>query len=180
MKISCNILKKHIKDSGSIDFKDVWNKFTIRTAEVEGVTEVGKDIDGIVTGKILTCVNHPESKKLHVLTVDVGDEVLQIVCGAPNVRVGMIGACIKVGGHIGGITIEPRPLVGIMSYGMMCSGKEIGISDDHSGIIEFPEDTPVGVDIKKLSKTFSRIKDADVEGIVRQLVKENVDKKSIE
>lgn len=95
MKISCNILKKHIKDSDSIDFKDVWNKFTIRTAEVEGVTEVGKDIDGIVTGKILTCVNHPESKKLHVLTVDVGDEVLQIVCGAPNVRVGMIGACIK-------------------------------------------------------------------------------------
>ncbi len=150
MKISCNILKKHIKDSSSIDFKDVWNKFTIRTAEVEGVTEVGKDIDGIVTGKILTCVNHPESKKLHVLTVDVGDEVLQIVCGALNVRVGMIGACIKVGGHIGGITIEPRPLVGIMSYGMMCSGKEIGISDDHSGIIEFPEDTPVGVDIKKL------------------------------
>lgn len=150
MKISCNILKKHLKDSDSIDFKDVWNKFTIRTAEVEGVTEVGKDIDGIVTGKILTCVNHPESKKLHVLTVDVGNEVLQIVCGAPNVRVGMISACAKVGARIGDVTIEPRPLVGIMSYGMMCSGKEIGISDDHSGIIELPDDTPVGEDIKKL------------------------------
>lgn len=150
MKISCNILKKHLKDSDSIDFKDVWNKFTIRSAEVEGVIEVGKDIDGIVTGKILTCVNHPESKKLHVLTVDVGNEVLQIVCGAPNVRVGMISACAKVGARIGDVTIEPRPLVGIMSYGMMCSGKEIGISDDHSGIIELPDDTPVGEDIKKL------------------------------
>lgn len=150
MRISCNILKKHLKDSDSIDFKEVWNKFTIRSAEVEGVEEVGKNIDGVVTGKILTCVNHPESKKLHVLTVDVGSEVLQIVCGAPNVRVGMIGACIKVGGHIDGIEITPRPLVGILSNGMMCSAKELGISDDHSGLIEFPADTPIGVDIKEL------------------------------
>ena len=150
MKISCNILKKHLKDSESIDFKDVWNKFTIRTAEVESVVEVGKNIDGVVTGKILTVTNHPDSKKLHVLTVDVGSEILQIVCGAPNVREGMIGACIKVGGHIDGIEITPRPLVGILSNGMMCSAKELGISDDHSGLIEFPSDTPIGVDIKEL------------------------------
>ena len=150
MKISCNILKKHLKDSESIDFKDVWNKFTIRSAEVESVVEVGKNIDGVVTGKILTVVNHPDSKKLHVLTVDVGSEILQIVCGAPNVREGMIGACIKVGGHIDGIEITPRPLVGILSNGMMCSAKELGISDDHSGLIEFPSDTPIGVDIKEL------------------------------
>lgn len=150
MKISCNILKKHLKDSDTIDFKEVWNKFTIRTAEVEGVTEVGKNIDGVVTAKILTVANHPESKKLHVLTVDVGNEILQIVCGAPNVREGLIGACIKVGGHIDGIEITPRPLVGILSNGMMCSAKELGISDEHSGIIELPEDTPIGVDIKEL------------------------------
>ena len=150
MKISCNILKKHLKDSDSIDFRDVWNKFTIRSAEVESVVEVGKNIDGVVTGKILTVVNHPDSKKLHVLTVDVGSEILQIVCGAPNVREGMIGACIKVGGHIDGIEITPRPLVGILSNGMMCSAKELGISDDHSGLIEFPSDTPIGVDIKEL------------------------------
>lgn len=150
MRISCNILKKHLKDSNLIDFKGVWDKFTIRSAEVEGVYEVGKNIDGVVTGKILTCVNHPDSKKLHVLTVDVGDEVLQIVCGAPNVRVGMIGACIKVGGHIDDITIAPRPLAGILSYGMMCSGKELGISDDNSGILDLPSDSPIGVDLKKL------------------------------
>lgn len=150
MKISCNILKKHLKNSESIDFMEVWNKFTIRTAEVESVERMGTNFDGIVTGKILTVVNHPESKKLHVLTVDVGGEILQIVCGAPNVRVGLIGACIKVGGHIDGIEITPRPLVGILSNGMMCSAREIGISDDHSGLIEFPEDTPIGVDIKEL------------------------------
>lgn len=150
MKISCNILKKHLKDSDKIDFKSVWDKFTIRSAEVEGVYEVGKNIDGVVTGKVLTCVNHPDSKKLHVLTVDVGDEILQIVCGAPNVRVGMIGACIKVGGHIDDITIAPRPLAGILSYGMMCSGKELGISDDNSGILDLPSDSPIGVDLKSL------------------------------
>lgn len=150
MKISCNILKKHIKNSDTIDFLKVWDKFTIRTAEVEGVEVKGSQFDGVVTARILEVKNHPESKKLHILKVDTGDETLQIVCGAPNVREGLIGACIKVGGHIDGIEISVRPLAGIASHGMMCSGKELGISDDHSGILELPEDTPIGVDIKKL------------------------------
>ena len=150
MKISCNILKKHIKDSEKIDFLSVWDKFTIRTAEVEGVEIKGNQFDGVVTAKILEVKDHPDSKKLHILKVDTGDEVLQIVCGAPNVRVGLIGACIKVGGHIDGIEIGVRPLAGVASHGMMCSGKELGISDNHDGILELPEDTPIGVDFKKL------------------------------
>ena len=150
MKISCNILKKHIKNSEDIDFIKVWDKFTIRTAEVEGIEVRGTQFDGVVTAKILEVKEHPESKKLHILKVDTGNETLQIVCGAPNVRVGLIGACIKVGGHIDDITIGVRPLVGIDSYGMMCSGKELGISDDHNGIIELPDDTPVGVNFKEL------------------------------
>jgi len=150
MLISCNILKKHIKNSEDIDFLSVWDKFTIRTAEVEGVEVKGNQFDGVVTAKILEVDNHPDSKKLHILKVDTGSEKLQIVCGAHNVREGMIGACIKVGGHIDGMEISVRPLAGIASHGMMCSGKELGISDDHSGIIEFPEDTPVGIDIKEL------------------------------
>lgn len=150
MLISCNLLKKHIKNSEDIDFLSVWDKFTIRTAEVEGIEIKGNQFDNVVTAKILEVQNHPESKKLHILKVDTGEERLQIVCGAPNVREGMIGACIKVGGHIDGIEIGVRPLAGVASHGMMCSGKELGISDDHTGIIELPKDTPIGVDIKKL------------------------------
>ena len=150
MKISCNILKKHIKNSEQIDFLNIWDKFTIRSAEVEGVELKGHNFDNVVTAKILECEKHPKSEKLSILKVDAGDEVLQIVCGAPNVKVGLIGALIKIGGHIEDITISKRPLIGIDSYGMMCSGKELGISDDHSGIIELPENTPIGIDIKNI------------------------------
>ncbi len=150
MKISCNILKKHIKNSEKIDFLGIWDTFTIRSAEVEGIEIKGNDFDGVVTAKILECEKHPKSDKLSVLKVDNGKEIVQIVCGAPNVKVGLIGALINVGGHIGEIEIGKRPLVGIDSYGMMCSGKELGISDNHDGIIELPEDTPLGIDIKEI------------------------------
>lgn len=150
MKISCNILKKHIKNSEDIDFLKVWDKFTIRTAEVEGVEEKGNDFDGVVTAKIIECEKHPKSEKLHILKVDAGKEILEIVCGAPNVRVGLISALVKVNGRIGEMNITARPLLGVTSYGMMCSGKELGISDDHSGILELADDTPVGVDFKEL------------------------------
>lgn len=149
MKISCNILKKHIKNSEDIDFKKVWDIFTIRTAEVEGVEVKGTNLDGVVVAKIKSVENHPESKKLHILKVDAGDEELQIVCGAPNVRVGLKSALVKIGGHIDGFEISKRPLVGIDSYGMMCSKRELGISDEHEGIIELPDDFKVGKDIKE-------------------------------
>ena len=68
MKISCNILKKHIEKSEDIDFLSIWDKFTIRTAEVEGVEVKGNQFDGVVTAKIIECNDHPESKKLHILT----------------------------------------------------------------------------------------------------------------
>lgn len=144
MKISCNILKKHIKNSETIDFLSLWDKFTIRTAEVEGVEIKGNNISGVITAKIVECIKHPDSKKLHILKVDTGKEIKQIVCGASNVHEGLIGALIEVGGVIDGVTIDARPLAGVTSYGMMCSGKELGISDDHSGIIELPSDTPIG------------------------------------
>ena len=150
MKISCNILKKHIKNPEDIDWLKVWDIFTIRTAEVEGVEIKGKNLDGIVVAEILSVENHPESKKLHILKVNDGKEELQIVCGAPNVRVGLKSALVKIGGHIDGIEISKRPLVGIDSYGMMCSKRELGISDEHEGIIELPEDAKVGMDIKEL------------------------------
>ena len=149
MKISSNILKKHIKNSDTIDWEKVWDLFTIRTAEVEGVEYVGKDIQGVVVGEILTVEDHPKSTKLHVLSVNIGKEVLQIVCGAPNVRVGLKVALIQVGGRLGEIEIAPRPLVGIESFGMCCSERELGMSDEHEGLIELPEEWVIGTDIKE-------------------------------
>ncbi len=150
MLISCNKLKKYIKDSEKIDWLNIWSKFTIRTAEVESVKKVGDQIDNVVIAQIVSCEEHPNSDHMHILQVDCGEkDLIQVVCGAPNIRVGLKTALIKVGGHIDGFEITKRPLRGIDSNGMCCSKKELGIGDDHSGIIELPEDAPIGMDIKK-------------------------------
>lgn len=149
MLISCNKLKTYIKDSEKIDWLKVWDKFTIRTAEVENVKEVGDNFDGVVIAQIVECIPHPDSDHMHILKVNYGaSEPIQVVCGAHNVRVGLKTAYIKVGGHIDGIEIKAKPLRGILSNGMCCSMRELGIGDDHDGIIELPDDVVVGTDIK--------------------------------
>lgn len=149
MLISCNKLKTYIKDSEKIDWLKVWDKFTIRTAEVENVKEVGDKFDGVVIAQIVECIPHPDSDHMHILKVNYGaSEPIQVVCGAYNVRVGLKTAYIKVGGHIDGIEIKAKPLRGILSNGMCCSMRELGIGDDHDGIIELPDDVVVGTDIK--------------------------------
>lgn len=150
MLISCNKLKSHIENSHDIDWWNIWDTFTIRTAEVEGVKKVGDTFDSVVVAEILECTDHPDSDHLHVLKVDCGEvEPIQVVCGAPNVRVGLKTAYVKVGGHIDGMEIKARPLRGILSNGMCCSGRELSISDDHDGILELPESWENGRDIKK-------------------------------
>ncbi|MDE6284690.1 MAG: phenylalanine--tRNA ligase subunit beta [Bacilli bacterium] len=150
MLISCNKLKSHIKNSEDIDWLNIWDTFTIRTAEVEDVKVVGNQFDGVVIAEIKECVEHPDSDHMHILQVDCGEkENVQIVCGAPNVRVGLKTALVKVGGRIDDIQITARPLRGVISNGMCCSGRELGISDNHDGIIELPSDAPVGMNIKK-------------------------------
>lgn len=149
MLISCNKLKTYIKDSEKIDWLKVWDKFTIRTAEVENVKEVGDKFDGVVIAQIVECIPHPDSDHMHILKVNYGaSEPIQVVCGAYNVRVGLKTAYIKVGGHTDGIEIKSKPLRGILSNGMCCSMRELGIGDDHDGIIELPDDVVVGTDIK--------------------------------
>lgn len=150
MLISCNKLKNYIKNSETIDWLNIWEKFTIRTAEVEEVRVVGNTFDSIVIAEILTCVEHPDSDHMHVLTVDAGEaEPIQVVCGAPNVRVGLKTAYVRVGGHINGQEIKARPLRGIISNGMCCSGREIGISDNHDGIMDLPKEWVNGTSIKE-------------------------------
>ena len=149
MKISCNRIKTYIKNSEKIDFIKIWDLFTIRSAEVEGIELKGNDIDGVIIGEILTCEKHPKSDKLHILTVDIGKEKLQIVCGASNVRVGLKVALVQIGGHLGEVTIGKRPILGVESHGMCCSAVELGIGDDSSGILELPNDAIVGTELKK-------------------------------
>jgi len=149
MFLSMNWISDFV-DLEGLDKLKLINQFSLSTAEVENdIFFKGSDLSGVVVAEILSVENHPDSKKLHLLKVDAGEaEPTDVVCGAPNVRVGMKTAFAKVGAHIGDIEIAPRPLAGFMSYGMCCSEKEIGISDDNSGIMEITDDVANGTDIK--------------------------------
>lgn len=149
MFLSMNWISDFVDLSG-LDKMDLIHRFSLSTAEVENeIFEKGKDLSGVVVAEIKSVEPHPESKKLHLLKVDAGDgKLTDVVCGAPNVRVGMKTAFAKVGARLGDITIAPRPLAGYDSYGMCCSEKEIGISDDNSGIMDITDDISAGTDIK--------------------------------
>ena len=151
MFLSMNWISDFVDLSG-LDKLDLIHRFSLSTAEVENeIFFKGSDISGVVVAEIKSVENHPESEKLHLLKVDAGDgNLTDVVCGAPNVRAGMKTAFAKVGAKIGDITIAPRPLAGYMSNGMCCSEKEIGISDDHSGIMEITDDIPNGTDLKSV------------------------------
>ena len=151
MLLSMNWIEDFVDLSG-LDKMELIHKFSLSTAEVESeIFFKGAELSGIVVAEIKSVEDHPESKKLHLLKVDAGDgELTDVVCGAPNVRVGMKTAFAKVGAEIGEITIAPRPLAGCMSHGMCCSEYELGISDDHSGIMEITDDVPNGTDLKDI------------------------------
>ena len=151
MFISMNWIKDFVDLSGLDELKLI-SQFSLSTAEVENeIFFKGSDISGIVVAEIMSVENHPESKKLHLLKVDAGDNKLtDVVCGAPNVRVGMKTAFAKVGAQIGDITIAPRPLAGFESFGMCCSEAELGISDDNSGIMDLDLSLANGTDIKEV------------------------------
>lgn len=151
MFLSMNWIQDFV-DLNGLDKLELIHKFSLSTAEVENeIFFKGSSISGIVVAEIKSVENHPESKKLHLLKVDTGDDDLtDVVCGAPNVRVGMKTAFAKVGAKIGEITIAPRPLAGYQSYGMCCSEAEIGISDDNSGIMEITDDVANGTELKEI------------------------------
>ena len=151
MFLSMNWIQDFVDLSG-LDKLELIHKFSLSTAEVENeIFFKGSDVSGIVVAEIKSVEEHPDSKKLHLLKVDAGDaELTDIVCGAPNVRVGMKTAFAKIGAKIGEITIAPRPLAGYTSYGMCCSEAEVGISDDNSGIMDITENVANGTDLKDL------------------------------
>jgi len=150
MFLSMNWIQDFV-DLSDLDLVKLINQFSLSTAEVENeIFFKGADLSGVVVAEIKSVENHPDSKKLHLLKVDIGaDELVDVVCGAPNVRVGLKTAFAKIGAKIGEIEIAPRKLAGYTSNGMCCSEKEIGISDDNSGIMEITDDLPNGTDIKE-------------------------------
>ena len=151
MYISLNWISDFVDLSG-LDKNELIHKFSLSTAEVENeIFYKGSDLSGVVVAEIKSIENHPDSQKLHLLKVDCGDaELVDVVCGAPNVRVGLKTAFAKVGAKLGEIEISPRPVAGYTSYGMCCSEKELGLSDDNSGIMEITEDVALGTDLKDL------------------------------
>ena len=151
MFLSMNWISDFVDLSG-LDKMELIRKFSLSTAEVENeIFFKGSDFSGIVVAEIKSVEDHPKSEKLHLLKVDIGEaELVDVVCGAPNVRIGMKTAFAKVGAKIGEIEIAPRPLAGFMSNGMCCSEKEIGISDDNSGIMDITDDVKNGTDLKDI------------------------------
>jgi len=127
---------------------------TMAGLEVEETSTVAPAFNGVVVARILECVAHENSDHLHVCKVDVGEaEPLQIVCGAPNAAAGIKVPCAKIGALLpGGFAIKKAKMRGVDSFGMLCSARELGISEDHSGLWVLPDDAPVGEDIRSYAR----------------------------
>ncbi len=125
------------------------HSLTMAGLEVEALTLVAPAFAGVVVAHILSVDKHPDADKLKLCRVDAGQgEVLHIVCGAPNVAVGMKVPCALVGAELPGIKIKAAKVRGVESFGMLCSFRELGLSEDHSGLMALPADAPVGEDIR--------------------------------
>ena len=151
MYISSNCLKKYIKDADSVDFKKVWADFTIRSAEIDGIEEKGKDINNVVVAKIVTLSKHPSNEKYNVAKLDIGNgEELTVVSSATNLYEGMLVPCALEGGSLKGLEkVSSVELGGVSSQGVLASEKELGISDSHLGVMDLDKSYIVGEDIKK-------------------------------
>ena len=121
-------------------------RLTMAGLEVEAVESAAPPLAGVVVGEILGCEKHPDADTLNVCKVSDGTAVLQIVCGAPNARVGLKAPLATIGSRLpGGIEIRKAKLRGVESYGMLCSARELGLAEDAIGLLELPADAVPGV-----------------------------------
>lgn len=139
----------------NIDADDLANSFTMTTAEVEGVTQTFGHLKIIKVAQIKEIEKHPEADKLNLVTFDFGDkELKRVVCGAPNVKVGLKVPYAPLGITLpNGLTLEPKKIRGVLSEGMLCSEDELGLGEGAKGLMELPDDAPVGtamIDFLKL------------------------------
>ncbi len=144
MKFSLSWLKEHLDTDADIHaVADCLNRIGL---EVEGIENPADALSAFRIAKVLSAASHPQADKLQVLSVDAGGEPLQVVCGAPNARAGMLGVFGPAGAVVpaNGMVLKVAEIRGVESNGMMCSIAELELGDDHDGIIELSEDAPVG------------------------------------
>ena len=145
MKFSLSWLKDHLDTTA--DTTQIAEKLTSLGLEIEGVEDTSAALSAFRVARVLTAEKHPQADKLQVLSVDVGsDQPLQVVCGAPNARAGMIGVLGLPGAVVpaNGMELRKSAIRGVESNGMMCSTRELGLGEEHDGIIELPADAPIG------------------------------------
>ena len=144
MKFTLSWLKEHLETDATVqDVSDALNRIGL---EVEGIENPAEKLRGFTVAKVLTADRHPQADKLQVLTVDAGEGPLQVVCGAPNARAGLVGVFGIEGAVVpaNGMVLRKAAIRGVESNGMMCSTRELELGEDHDGIIELPADAPVG------------------------------------
>ncbi|MFW1947761.1 phenylalanine--tRNA ligase subunit beta [Acinetobacter bereziniae] len=149
MKISENWLRTWVNPA--IDSDTLSDQLTMLGLEVDELVPAAKHFTGVVVGEVLTVIQHPDADRLRVTTVNIGSgEPLQIVCGAPNVRVGMKAPVATIGAVLpGDFKIKKGKLRGVESQGMLCGASEIDLEDKIDGLLELPDDAPVGVNIRE-------------------------------
>ena len=154
MKVSLSWLKQYV--DVKLPVAEIANRLTLAGIEVKSTNIIGADWEGIVVGQILEITQHPNADRLHLVTLDLGSRTETVVCGAPNVTVGANIAYAPVGakmidGHTGKTEIlKPAKIRGVASNGMCCSEKELGISENHEGILILPVATPIGTSLIEL------------------------------
>lgn len=144
MKFPLSWLKEHLDTDASL--ADVSTRLTAIGLEVEGIEDRAATLKGFVVGHVVSAEKHPDADKLQCLVVDTGTEKLKVVCGAPNARAGMKGVFAPAGSYIPGldVTLKKTAIRGQESNGMMCSARELLLSDEHAGIIELDASAPTG------------------------------------
>lgn len=146
MKFTLSWLKEHLETDASLE--EIVERLTMIGLEVEEVTNRADRLKPFRIAKVLEAEQHPNADRLRVLKVDTGEgDPVQIVCGAPNARAGLVGVLGKPGDYIPGLdtTLSVGKIRDVESFGMMCSERELELSDEHDGIIDLPADAPVGV-----------------------------------
>lgn len=185
MKISESWLREWVNPA--LSTQEIANQLTMLGLEIDSIGKAALDFTGVIVAKVIATCKHPEADRLTLCTVDDGKEHIQVVCGASNVRPNLKVALATCGAILpNGLNIKKSKLRGEVSNGMLCSVSELGIDEKSSGILELPEDAPIGIDLREYLKLNDSIFDIDltpnradcfsVLGIARELsAKNNLD-----